>query len=64
VASKAAERLSAAEWAARADRYQSSSYVTTTDAQAMVTDLMDGAAIDPAAPVFTDDYAPIEMMAF
>ena len=63
VGSKDSHRLIASEWSQRAAEYQSESYVKTPEMQAIVGDLIE-AAVDPAVPIFTDDYAPIEMMAF
>ncbi len=64
VATNEATRLAAAEWTARAGLYQSGSYIDTPMMQRMAADLIHSAAADPAAPIFTDDYTPIETMAF
>ena len=48
----------------RAGRYDSKSYVDTTIMKLMVADLVEAATPKRAAPIFTDDYAPIETMAF
>jgi spermidine synthase len=59
-----AKNLPASEWLARAERYQSESYVKTADVTKMVGDLLAEQRPNPTAPIFTDDYAPIEMMAY
>jgi len=64
LASNDNERLTEAEWLARAERYQSASHVTAAEMTKMVADLLAEQAPDPAAPIFTDDYAPIETMRF
>jgi spermidine synthase len=58
------ERVPANEWLARAERYQSESFVKTADVTKMVCDLLAEQSASPTAPIFTDDYAPIEMMAY
>jgi spermidine synthase len=58
------KQVPASEWPARAERYQSESYVKTDDVTKMVDDLLAEQPPNPATPIFTDDYAPIEMMAY
>lgn len=58
------QQVPASEWLARAERYQSESYVKTADVTKMVGDLLAEQQPIPTAPIFTDDYAPIEMMAY
>jgi hypothetical protein len=58
------KRVPAGAWLARAERYQSESYVKTADVTKMVGDLLAERPLSATAPIFTDDYAPIEMMAF
>ena len=64
VATKQEQPISPEQWAARAARHQSDSYVKSEDLRRMVEDLR----VDPpdvaSAPIFSDDYAPIETMAF
>lgn len=64
VASDAAARLTADDWRARADQYHSASYIDTPMMKAMITDLVPDIVPDPFAPIFTDDYSPIETMPF
>ena len=58
------ERLSPQEWAARARDYRSDSYVKEDRLQQMVEDLLVRPPDTSRAPIFTDDYAPIETMPF
>jgi spermidine synthase len=58
------KRVPASEWLARAERYQSESYVKAADVTKMVGDLLAEQPPKSTAPIFTDDYAPIEMMAY
>jgi spermidine synthase len=52
------------EWSRRAAAYQSSSYIDATQVQQMVKDLVQTMPNLDQAPLFTDDYAPIETMTF
>ncbi|HYO24257.1 MAG TPA: fused MFS/spermidine synthase [Lacipirellulaceae bacterium] len=61
---KSDQRASRADWAAWADRYESASYVGRADLQAMIGDLVATLPDMDDAPLFTDDYAPIETMPF
>jgi spermidine synthase len=58
------KQMPASEWLARAERYQSESYVKTADVTKMVGDLLAEQSPRPVAPIFTDDYAPIDLMAY
>jgi len=57
-------RISPAEWTARADRHQSQSYVTKAHLNYMLEDLLINLPDVSRAPIFSDDYAPIESMPF
>jgi spermidine synthase len=63
VSSKGGE-VSPQQWRDRARRYQSRSYIEPPMIQRMVEDLLTDVPDVSRAPVFTDDYAPIETMAF
>ncbi len=54
----------AAQWLAWAEEYRSASYITPTMVQRMVTERVSTLPDLEGAPVFTDDFAPIETMAF
>jgi spermidine synthase len=56
--------LLASEWLARAEKYQSESYVKAVDVTKMVGDLLTEHSPESTAAIFTDNYAPIEMMAY
>ncbi len=56
--------ISAEQWAARARAYRSESYVTSDRLQQMVEDRLADLPDTARAPLFTDDYAPIETMPF
>ncbi|MCC6493362.1 MAG: fused MFS/spermidine synthase [Pirellulales bacterium] len=56
--------IAAPQWKALADQYQSASYVDRASVQRMVSDLVTAPPDTTAAPLFTDDYAPIETMSF
>jgi spermidine synthase len=58
------EQIPAQEWLTRAEKYQSESYVKRADVVTMAGDLLVDQRPDPKAQAFTDDYAPIEMMAY
>ncbi len=64
IGTRAEDRLSTGEWAARAERHRSDSYIDSHRMQGMVADLLADLPDVSQAPVFTDDYAPIEMMSF
>jgi hypothetical protein len=52
------------EWTRRAAAYQSASYIDAAQVQQMVKDLVQTMPNLDQAPLFTDDYAPIETMTF
>jgi spermidine synthase len=64
VAANGDQRLTHADWAARAAAYQSNSYVTREQIDAMLADLLITVPPTESAAEFTDDYAPIETMPF
>ena len=64
VATNRRQPLSAQTWAARAEAYRSDSYVDHDRMQQLVADLVVDLPDVSRAPVFTDDYAPIETMSF
>jgi spermidine synthase len=64
VATKKNERISPEQWAQRAAAYRSPSYVSQDRLRAMVEHLVVDVPDVSTAPIFTDDYAPIETMPF
>lgn len=64
VATKTEDEITPADWAARAAEHQSNSYVDAARMEAMIRELVVDSPSNPDAPVFTDDYAPIETMSF
>ena len=65
LATRDKNRISPQQWAVRARDHQSNSYITSGRMQQMVEDLLDVLPPDAAqAPIFSDDYAPIETMPF
>ena len=64
VASRDKQRITPAEWSARAAGHPSRSYVKTEQLQRMVEDLLVEMPDMASTPVFSDDYAPIETMPF
>jgi spermidine synthase len=64
VATKSPQPIGPEQWKARAERHESNSYVTRGDMQRMVADLLVRIPDTSRAPVFTDDFAPIETMPF
>lgn len=58
------ERISPEQFAERAQGYTSSSYVTGVHVRRMVGDLLPNPPDVSHAPVFSDDYAPIDTMPF
>jgi len=64
VASKNPKPLTASEWAQRASAYATTSHVTRDMVIRMVGDLVAPLPDMSRAPIFTDDYAPIETMRF
>jgi spermidine synthase len=64
VATSQPARLSPVDWTSRAGQYDSASYIDRPMMQLLVADLLDGTTADENAPIFTDDYAPIETLAF
>ena len=58
------KRITQAQWTARAKACRSNSYVTNVRLQQMVEDLFVDLPDTARAPAFSDDYAPIETMAF
>jgi len=64
VATQDKARLSPEQWAARARRYRSNCYVTGDRVRQMAGDLLVDLPDLRGAPLFSDDYAPIETMPF
>lgn len=64
VATKGSKPLSAEEWRERAAAYRSASYIDSRILRHLVTELVETPPDVSSAPVFTDDYAPIETMPF
>ena len=64
LATRRKERISPEQWAVRAAEHRSNSYVTSDRMQRMVEDLLVDMPDMAQAPVFSDDYAPIETMPF
>jgi len=64
VATKSRDRISPEQWAQRAEAYHSSSYVNQNRVRAMIESLVVDVPDVSTAPIFTDDYAPIETMPF
>ncbi|HEV3342920.1 MAG TPA: fused MFS/spermidine synthase [Pirellulales bacterium] len=64
VGSKSERRLARDEWLRRATAFETASYVDARVMTRLVGDLMDEAEVATAAPLLTDDYAPIETMSF
>ncbi len=64
VAAKGTDCIRAGAWMAGAKKHQSDSYITSRHMQQMVDDLVVNLPDVSRAPVFTDDYAPIETMPF
>jgi spermidine synthase len=64
VATKSRDRISPEQWAQRAEAYHSSSYVNQDRVRAMIENLVVDVPDVSTAPIFTDDYAPIETMPF
>ena len=62
--SNVADRIPDGEWLVRAQQYRSASYVQAPEMSKMAQDLIGVQAPDTQAPIFTDDYAPIETTAF
>ena len=58
------DRMAPAQWAARARAHRSNSYVQNDRMQQMVEDLLVDLPDTARAPIFSDDYAPIETMPF
>jgi spermidine synthase len=58
------DRISPAQWLARAASQRSKSHITSDKLQQMVKNLMPPSPGVAGAPIFSDDYAPIETMAF
>jgi hypothetical protein len=64
VATKDAARFSAEEWSRRAEQHVSASYLQRAHLRRVVSDLLVDVPDTSSATLFTDDYAPIETMAF
>jgi len=64
VATKSQQCIAPEQWEARARQHESNSYVKRDDMQRMVADLLVSLPDTSQAPIFTDDYAPIESMPF
>jgi spermidine synthase len=64
VATKTEEPVTQNQWRERAAAFQSGSYIQSGHLQRLVEDLVNDIPDVSDAPVFTDDYAPIETMPF
>ena len=64
VATKQSERILPNQWADRAARYRSQSHFSSGDLEEMVKDHLSDVPEVNNAPIFSDDYAPIETMPF
>ncbi len=64
LATRRQARIPPEQWAVRAKGQRSNSYVTNDRLQEMVGDLLAHVPAVVGAPVFSDDYAPIETMPF
>jgi spermidine synthase len=64
VAAKAKGQVSASDWRSRAEMFRSQSYVDGRAVQQLVRNLVVELPDVSTAPLFTDDYAPIETMSF
>ncbi len=64
VGSNSKQRLAPADWQRLASDHLSDSYVKAQTLRAAVDDLVEDVPDVSAAPLFTDDYAPIETMPF
>lgn len=64
VATTSTEKLSLDQWRAKASEYRSKSYVDSRILLRAVEDLVTHPPDVSSAPLFTDDYAPIETMPF
>ena len=64
LATRSKQRIPREEWLARAARYRSNSHVQGKELQQMVGDLVEDLPDLARAPLFSDDYAPIETMRF
>jgi spermidine synthase len=64
VATRRRERIAPEQWAAAAAGHRSGSYVGSDRMQQLVDDLLVDLPDMAGAPLFSDDYAPIETMAF
>ena len=58
------ERISPRQWADRAKAHRSNSYITSDRLRQMIEDLLVDLPDTARAPIFSDDYAPIETMPF
>jgi spermidine synthase len=63
IASKDKQELPPGDWMARAERFESKAYIQADEMQELVGDVV-SAKPDETASLFTDDYAPIETMAY
>jgi spermidine synthase len=64
IGSRDPQRIAEERWIARAEGFQSAGNIGAPEMKKMVSDFIASAEPDETAPVFTDDYAPIETMAF
>jgi spermidine synthase len=64
VATKSERRIMPRQWKALAAEYRSDSYIGATTLTRLVDDLLEDVPDVSTAPLFTDDYAPIETMPF
>jgi spermidine synthase len=64
IGSNESQRMDPTEWMARAERFDSAAYIQAADMREMIDDLVEHAPPDPRAPLFTDDFAPVDMIPF
>jgi spermidine synthase len=64
VAANGHDLITANDWRSRAEQYDSASYIDRQSVERMAADLLTALPDMESAPVFTDDYAPIETMSF
>jgi spermidine synthase len=64
LASNQSQRITPDQWSARADSYESNSYIKREKMQSIAQSLVVDVPRDVDVPILTDDYAPIETMPF
>jgi hypothetical protein len=64
MATRRKQRIAPEQWPLLAKAHQSNSYVTSDRLQQMAQDLLADLPDTASAPIFSDDYAPIETMSF